>query len=176
MKLSFIAVTTDQQFRDLLIVRNECRDGLTHDKHEITLTEQAVWKYGCWPGEQQGDDVYTLKYYGPKTEWYEPYLLYDQDYPVGYGLLKWDGQKYWMTIGVAKGYRGNRLSKVLTEFITTMGEREGQEVWLDCMEDNPAYNSYVRAGYKDVDVVVMDTTNFHKMKHENSSNSSNLHV
>src|SRR5258708_5504784 len=136
MKLSFIAVTTVQQFRDLLIVRNECRDGLTHDKREITLAEQLKWSRRCWSNQVSPKDPVS----------YEPYLLYDYEYPVGYGLLKWDGGRYWMTIGVARDYRGMGLSKVLIGLITTMASRNGREVWLDCMEDNLAYKNYVKAG------------------------------
>ena len=159
MKLSFVAVTTDQQFRDLLIVRNECRDGLTHDKREITLGEQEQWKERCW-GWETGN-----------AGWYEPYLLYDDGTPVGYGLLKWDGEKYWMTIGVAKDRRKQGLSWLLTNFITEMGHRDGKEVWLDVLEDNPALSSYIKAGYEFTGVPVMDGYNtLYTMKHKREQN------
>lgn len=158
MRLSFTAVTTDQQFRDLLIVRNECRDGLTHHTQEITLREQAEWKKSCW-GEETGNNL-----------WYEPYLLYDNGTPAGYGLLKWDGEKYWMTIGVAKDYRRRGLSWLLTNFITEMGHREGKEVWLDVFESNPALSSYIKAGYEFVSVAADGYSVVHTMKHKREQN------
>lgn len=157
MRLSFVAVKTPQQFRDLLIIRNECRDGLTHYKREITLQEQVEWSKKCWPGED-------------KEEWYEPYLLYDDEWPIAYGLLKWDGEKYWMTIGVAKDNRNKGLSWVLTNLITEMGHREGKEVWLDVMEDNPALSSYIKAGYEFVTSAMDGYNTLLVMKHKREQN------
>lgn len=143
MRLSWIAVTTDEQFRDLLHVRNECRDFLTHDRHEITLEEQKEFSKSCW-----------LK----TGLWYEPYLLYNEGWPIGYGLLKWDGSKYWMSIGLVKSYRGKGLSRLLINYITEMGHREGSEVWLDVSKDNVvAWNGYLKAGYE----IVEEDTNKH---------------
>lgn len=156
MRLSFAAVNTPQQFRDLLIIRNECRDGLTHAKHEITLQEQEEWKSQCWDT--------------PHGLYYEPYLLYDVDRPIGYGLLKWDGAKYWMTIGVAKDYRRKGLSWLLTNLITEMGHREGAEVWLDVMEDNPALSSYIKAGYEFQSSAMDGYNTLHVMKHNREQN------
>jgi|ERR1700694_1180276 len=145
MKLSFTAVVSDQQFRDLLHVRNECREGLTHDTHELTLQDQKAWKAMCWMASDEGIDHNV-------SRWYEPYLLYDKDWPVGYGLLKWDGTKYWMTIGLVKEYRGKGLSRLLIHYITEMGHREGKEVWLDVLNSNTrAYEGYLKAGYKIVE-------------------------
>ena len=136
MRLSFLAVVSDQQFRDLLHVRNECRGGLTHDTHELTLQDQKSFKDRCWRSSDMGQTLY------------EPYLLYDQEWPIGYGLLKWDGQRYWMTIGLVKQYRGRGLSRLLIRYITEMGHREGAEVWLDVDPENKiAYNGYLKAGY-----------------------------
>jgi len=85
---------------------------------------------------------------------YEPYLLMDGDWPIGYGLLKWDGQKYWMSVGLVKAYRGKKLARLLIYYITEMGHREGYEVWLDVSKDNVvAWNSYLKAGYE---IVVED--------------------
>jgi GNAT superfamily N-acetyltransferase len=147
MRLSFVAATTDQHFRDLLIVRNECRDGLTHDTKEITLEQQQAWKSKCWPETSLAG------------LWYEPYLLYDEEWPIGYGLLKWDGAKYWMTAGLAKAYRGKGLSQLLITFITEMGYKNGKTpVWLDAKDDNPGMFGYIRTGYEfpEVWIDVMD--------------------
>lgn len=138
MRLSFVAVVSDQQFRDLVIVRNECREGLTHDTHELTLQDQKVFRERCWREN-------TLSEF---QHHYEPYLLYDEQWPIGYGLLKWDGERYWMTIGLVGEYRGRKLSRLLINYITEMGHREGAEVWLDVDPENKiAYNGYLKAGY-----------------------------
>lgn len=157
MRLSFVAVVTDPQFRDLLHVRNECRDGLTHDTSELTLQDQKKFRANCWfenvwwqlsphPTEivQLGE--------GSGVVFYEPYLLYNYEWPIGYGLLKYANKKYWMTIGLVKEYRGKGLSRLLIHYITEMGHREGHEVWLDVLNENRrAYEGYLKAGYKIVE-------------------------
>lgn len=136
MRLSFVAVTEDQQFRDLLHIRNESREGLTHDTNELTLQDQKKFKELCWP------------YIG--GNYYEPYLLYDDEWPIGYGLLKWDGSKYWMTAGLVKEHRGKGLSRVLINFITEMAYREKRniQVWLDANDTSPGMFGYIREGYE----------------------------
>lgn len=169
MRLSFVAVTQDQQFRDLLHVRNECRDGLTHDTHELTLENQKVWRTRCWVVGEDWTTALTSSYVSSwEREWYEPYLLMDEDWPIGYGLLKWDGDKYWMTIGLVAAYRGKGLSRLLIHYITEMGHRDGAEVWLDVLNENrKAYEGYLKAGYKIVerDAEKHDRIDITVMKH-----------
>lgn len=153
MRLSFTPVTKPQEFRDLLIVRNECREGMTHQFHEITLLEQKKFMNKCWfdniPWSMTPHPRSITELY-PGTPWvfYEPYLLYNYDWPVGFAMLKFEAGKYWMTIGVAKDWRGKGLSHLLTDFITAMGHREGLEVWLDCHIENFAYSVYLKHGYE----------------------------
>ena len=145
MRLSFVPVTEPEEFRDLLIVRNECRDSLTHDTRELDLEDQKMFIKLCWLRQPPIDEVSLFRTDGID---YEPYLLYDDDWPIAYGLLKWDGQKYWMTVGIVKGYRNRGLSRLLVNYITEMGHRDGSEVWLDVHEDNAiARGRYERAGY-----------------------------
>lgn len=152
MRLSWISVTEPEEFRDLLIVRNECRDSLTHDTHELDLEDQKKFIDLCW----LGDNPAAL--YRTDGVFYEPYLLYDDGWPIAYGLLKWDGEKYWMTVGIAKGYRSLGLSRLLVNFITETGHREGAEVWLDVHKDNAiAKGRYERSGY----IVVEESSQKH---------------
>lgn len=162
MSISFEAVITDHQFRDLLIVRNECRDGLTHDKREISLEEQAGWQDQCWDWAGDG------------RNFYEPYLLCEnrrgQQWPVAYGMLKWDGEKYWMTVGVAKDYRRKGLGKLVTNLITEIGHRDGAEVWLDVMDDNPMLPTYIKAGYEFRETIMYGDNELHIMQHKREQN------
>lgn len=168
MRLSFISVTTDQQFRDLLHIRNECRDGLTHDTHELTLQDQKGFINRCWEYETVESLDTAPPFQVKQGIWYEPYLLMDDHWPIGYGLLKWDGEKYWMTIGLTKEYRGKGLSRLLIYYITEMGHREGKEVWLDVLNENrKAFEGYLKAGYKIVerDANKHERTDITVMKH-----------
>jgi GNAT superfamily N-acetyltransferase len=159
MRLSFIAVTTDEQFMQLLIVRNESREGLTHDINELTLQDQKTWKRQCWPMLYE-HGVMKRKF------WYEPYLLYDDGWPVGYGLLKWDGTRYWMTAGLVKEHRGKGLSRFLISYITEMGHRDGKEVWIDVLDNNLALFGDIRVGYEFVEEnAEKHDVQLHVMKH-----------
>jgi GNAT superfamily N-acetyltransferase len=152
MRLSFVRVSTWNQAEILREVRNSCRSGMTHDTHEITVEEQRkFWADELLEGEK-----------------YECYLLLDDHTPVGYGLLKWDKEldRYWMTAGVTPEYRGRKLSRLLINFITEMGHREGREVWIDVYDDNFALIGDIRNGFEFVQSDVQpDGKILHLMRH-----------
>lgn len=135
MRLSFVSVQDWGQALDLLRVRNACREGMTHDTGTITMEQQAQFFLKL----QKGDE-------------YEAYLLVDHERhvytAVGYGLLKWDGEKYWMTAGLTPSMRGRGLSRLIINFITEMGHREGRDVWIDVYDDNLALFGDIRTGYE----------------------------
>src|SRR6266571_7857275 len=152
MRLSFIRISSWQQAETLREVRNSCRDGMTHDTHEITPEEQLkFWADELLEGQR-----------------YECYLLLDDHAPAGYGLLKWDKElnRYWMTAGVAPEYRGRGLSRFLINYITEMGHREGREVWIDVYDDNLALIGDIRNGFEFVESNVQsDGRVLHLMRH-----------
>lgn len=156
MKLSFIRVETWFQALQLKDVRNECRTGMTHHQEYITDEEQEIFFNG---------QILTGKM--------ECYLLYNSEssevvkiVPIGFGLLRWEENKYWMTIGVINAYRRKHLSRLLTAFITALGHREGHEVWLDVFEGNLAISSYIKEGYQFAGSYIKDGKIVHIMKHE----------
>jgi hypothetical protein len=51
-----------------------------------------------------------------------------------------------------------------------MGHRDGQEVWLDVLEDNPALSSYIKAGYEFQSAVMDGYNTLHVMKHKREQN------
>lgn len=132
MRLSFVYVDSWWKAIDLMNVRNQCRQGMTHNTHEITTEQQ--WKFWC-------DEL------KPATT-YEAYLLLDGDTPIGYGLLKWDSERYWMTAGLTEAVRGKGLSRLIINFITEMGHRAGKEVMIDVYDDNAALFGDIRVGYE----------------------------
>jgi GNAT superfamily N-acetyltransferase len=132
VKLAFARVESWWEAKALMNVRNQCREGMTHDITEIT--EERQWKFWC-------DELKDGKTF-------EAYVLYDADEPIGYGLLKWDGERYWMTAGLTEAVRGKGLSRLIINFITEMGHREGREVWIDVYDDNLALFGDIRVGYQ----------------------------
>jgi hypothetical protein len=150
MELSFIRVRTYEQAMQLRNVRNECREGMTHDTSIITREQQ---------------DRFYFKELLPATT-YEAHMLLDGDQPIGYGLLKWDGDKYWMTAGLVEAVRGKGLSRLIINFITEMGHREGKEVWIDVYDDNLALFGDIRVGYQFVNSDDYGGKLLHLMRHE----------
>jgi hypothetical protein len=155
MKLSFVRVETWFQAFQLMGIRNECREGMTHHSDEITPEQQEkFWKERILTGLV------------------ECYLLYNSEYstdevvPIGFGLLRWEENKYWMTIGVARAYRGKHLSRLLTSLITAMGHREGAEVWLDVYDKNLAISSYIKEGYQFINSYIKGDRKVWVMRHE----------
>lgn len=135
--LSFIRVMEWREALELLRIRNECREGMTHNRGYITEKDQ--WQFFT-------DHLSPVTGDGK----YEAYLLETDIESVGYGLLKWDEElnRYWMTAGLANKYRGRGLSRFLINLITQWGNREGAEVWIDVWEDNLALIGDIKVGYE----------------------------
>ncbi len=149
MNLTIARVQTWHQAKELLGVRNACREGMTHNVEHITEAEQ--WHF--WENELLAPD--------PK---YHAYLFSDGASGFGYGMLKVDGDKVWMTFGMIPEYRRRRLSRPMIQIITQIGYTLGDEVWIDVWDDNFALRSDIREGYEFVESTVDDRT-LHVMKH-----------
>lgn len=137
LRLSFVRVHTWDQAVDLMAIRNECRQGMTHNQEIITVEQQLDF-YNVHLNPTTGDGIY------------ECYLLMHKNRPIGYGLLKWDQEldHYWMTAGLIKDFRGRGLSRFLIGYISEMGAREGSEVWIDVWENNLALIGDIKVGYR----------------------------
>lgn len=141
MKLSFIPCVTSQQFRDLLLLRNESRISLTHNQNELTMQDQKFFKDLCWSPQKV------------KATYYKPYLLYDGDWPIGYGLLKLsfeDGEYVcYVTAGLAKQRRDDGLSRLLITYITEMAYvgAPDMKVKADVYDNNNVLFTDIKIGY-----------------------------
>ena len=153
LKLSFERIDTWTDAQELMRIRNQCREGMTHDTSVITEKQQyEFYKDHLAPwGDQK----------------YEAYLLMTDEKAIGFGLLKWDEEKghYWMTAGLIKEYRGKGLSRLLINFITEMGHREGADVWIDVWEDNLALIGDIKVGYEVMDQKFINGKVLNIMKH-----------
>lgn len=150
MNLSFGRVHTWPQALQLMSVRNSCREGMTHDTHEITEAEQKRF----WMDQLVADEPH-----------YEAYLLTDGDTPIGYGLIKKDGKRGWMTAGLVPEVRGKRLSRILIALITQMGYTSCREIWIDVFGDNLALRGDIREGYEFVENNLFGGQMLYIMKH-----------
>lgn len=151
MKLSILRVQTWPQALDLMAVRNSCREGMTHDTHEISEAEQKRF----WMDQLVADDPA-----------YEAYLFVDGEKPMGYGLIKLDGKRAWMTYGIIPEYRGKRLSRIQIQMITQLGYLAAPEVWIDVWQDNFALRGDIREGYEFVENNLFNGRMLYIMKHK----------
>lgn len=150
MNLSFGRVHTWADALALLDVRNSCREGMTHSTEEIS--EQAQQRF--WMDQLVVDN--------PR---YEAYLLKDGTTPLGYGLIKRDGEVGWMTAGLVPAVRGGGLSRILIALITQMGYTSCKEIWIDVWDDNLALRGDIREGYEFVESNILNSRLLHVMKH-----------
>lgn len=150
MRLSFIRVRRWDEALDLLNVRNQCREGMTHTTDLITEEQQAkFFAHEIVPGHT-----------------FECYLLKDGAAVAGYGLLKRDGNKKWMTAGLAKPYRARHLSRLLISLITEIAYADPDtEVWIDVWDDNLALIGDIKVGYEFVRSEQIDGRTLHVMRH-----------
>lgn len=131
MRISFERVHTWTMALELLAIRNACREDMTHHTDYITSEQQFLfWEHELKSGRK-----------------YEAYLLRDHYQAIGFGMLKRNGDKVWMTIGLAQAQRGKRLSYLLTNLITAMGHRDGSDVWLDVKRGAFVEKVYEACGY-----------------------------
>jgi len=150
MKLSLVRVQTWGQALDLLKVRNACREGMTHTTEEITVAQQErFWREQLLPGHT-----------------FEAYVWYDARKPIGFGVIKKDGRKAWMTHGLVPEVRGRHLSRIGIQLITQMGYAVADEVWIDVWDWNHALRGDIREGYEFVESATQpDGQVLHVMKH-----------
>lgn len=132
MTVSFEAVTTWPQARELRALRNECREHMTGDTREISRERQR------W--------FFTEKIQPGKVR---AWLLRRGGLAAGYATLRPapDGAA-WMSCGLAAQARGQGLGHLLVDLVTATGLHEAGIVRLEVWQDNaPARRVYLKAGY-----------------------------
>ncbi len=98
-------------------IRNACRDGFSHDTHEISPIQQRTW----WQAHR-----------GRMRAW----LYADGDTFVGYGLLRQteDG-RWWSSVAVLPEHNGRGYGGTITADLV---RRSDEPVWATARLDNPA--------------------------------------
>lgn len=123
-------------------VRNECREFMTSNTSEIGKFEQFTW----W-----------LRV-GRSRDW-RIYLLWNNDQPVGYGILRRKGCQWWVTGGLVESSRGIGLGRFL--FSELLRLADSPTAYLEVRISNTkALNLYRSLGFrfinsKDEDTLVM---------------------
>lgn len=144
-----VPVRTLRQALRMRAVRNRVRQFLTHDQSQIGVVRQAGW---------------FLREYrtGLRAGSIEAWLVTTgRGRAVGYGIVRWDRGRWWVTGALVPEGRGVGLGRRLFEFLTLDALSRGRgEAWLDVLDGNGrARRLYESLGYREVErsagIVVM---------------------
>jgi len=113
----FIKAETIWDFLRVRTVRNECRRFLTNDTSNISVLRQVRF----WIDLKNKENI-------------EVYYVEVDGEVIGYGLIKVDGKKKWITGGVKAAYRGVGLGRELFQRLVYFSLP--YEVWLEVMDWN----------------------------------------
>lgn len=120
-------VATEPDVERLRIVRNACRWYMTRDREEITAEQQAHW----W--RQLDKEVVN------------PCLLWTSDEWIGYGLIRLEQHRAWLSGGLLPNWRGRGHGRCLFRELIQLA---ASECWLEVREDNlPAMTLYKSLGF-----------------------------
>lgn len=130
---------TDIDAEYMRLIRNECREFMTRETKRIPPWKQRIW----WKKLDR--------------KHYRPYLLEKNGLPVGYGLIRYEGNERWLSGGLSKDHRGKGWGSFLFSCLTNLA---GSNCWLEVRSDNtPAVRVYTSLGFVEVkrqgDIITM---------------------
>ena len=115
-------------------VRNECRSYMTRDQSRIGPIRQLIWFFLRYlPRMLRGEFLAWV------------YLAGGQ--PVGYGIIRKQGGRYWVTGGVKEAERGLGYGQKIFEDL--IRKNRGADTYLDVLGSNyRARALYAKLGFK----------------------------
>lgn len=123
-------------------VRNAVRANMTRDVRHIGVVRQLRWwwtRYRRWAREDA----------------FRAWLVWQAGRCVGYGIVRAEGSRWWVTGGLLPEARGKGLGQALFRFLTIEAAARSEalgdptEAWLEVLADNaPAVRLYERLGYR----------------------------
>lgn len=96
-------------------LRNAGREWMTNDTHEITPEEQQNWWSHINPTQVH-------------------LWLYDNENTVGFGMLRWEDNRWWLTLAVHPLWRGKGFGTSIYQHL----RQQTPEVWCRILENNIA--------------------------------------
>jgi ribosomal protein S18 acetylase RimI-like enzyme len=115
------------------IIRNECREYMTNNTGHINLFSQIRW----WRKIRNDPN-------------WMPYLLWEENVPVGYGIIRFKTGMHWITGGIITERRGQGLGRTLFAELTGMVTKSSA-AYLEVLASNQkARNLYESLGYRSI--------------------------
>lgn len=131
--MRFRRVDTLEDIENLRLIRNECREYMTHVTEEISQARQLLW----WQGVA-GDPKWRV------------WLVYVPGWeePIGFVLLrKIVRERWYVTLGLRTWMRGQGFGTMI--YAAMRRQAQGDEVWAVIREDNVAsVRAAEKAGYE----------------------------
>ena len=110
-------VESEDDVEWLRFIRNQCRAWMTNHRDWITPEQQMTW----W---QTRD-----------TEHVKAWLYRIGVQPIGFGLLRFDGHRWWATLGIRQRWRGEGHGKAIYRHLS---QQSPDEVWIEVLSNNGA--------------------------------------
>ena len=141
---------------EMMDIRNEVRQFMTHNTAEIMPEQQAEWYRETYlPAREKGE------LFG--------YLVKNEDQTIGYGLISKRDGRWWVSGGLTEAARGQGAGYFLFEQMTMMIHEDlrSEEAWLDVLNSNEAAKRlYEKLGYTAVMADDRLTVMVHRLEHE----------
>jgi ribosomal protein S18 acetylase RimI-like enzyme len=111
------------------MIRNECLEFMTRNQSRLTIERQIKW-FNERPLTTQ---LYTYQENGAH-------------YPIGYGLIRLEDEKWLVSGGLAEGWRGKGLGGDIFRHLASLRK----ETWLEVLISNErAVKVYKKLGYEE---------------------------
>ena len=147
---------------DMMDIRNEVREFMTHNTAEILPAQQAEWYRETYlPARERGE------LFG--------YLVKNEDQTIGYGLISKRDGRWWVSGGLKEEARGQGAGYFLFEQMTLMIHEDlrSEEAWLDVLNSNEgARRLYEKLGYTAVMADERLTVMVHRLEHEEAESKA----
>lgn len=120
--------TTEWDAEVVRIIRNTGRQWMTRDTREIGYGDQQAW----WARR----DPVTCRIW----------IASIAETDIGYGLLRFDHDRWWCSLAVLPRYQGNGYGRDLYQYLALSTD---QDVWAEILADNtPSIKACLNAGYQ----------------------------
>lgn len=133
-----VRVQTLEQAEAVRQIRNLCREFMTHDQAIINPEQQVKWFESI-----QGSEMILPFLFCPPLA----------GIGIGYGLVRFDTERWWISGGLLPSWRGKGLGTVLFGELADYVNDMNETCWLDVFESNTvAVKTYHKLGFVDDEV------------------------
>lgn len=140
-------VKTQTEALAVALIRNECRQWMTHNSKELTVGAQ-------------------LSFFANMPSGLRLFAVFKGRTPIGYAVIRTEKEKAWLTGGLAEPFRGNGFGKQLFARLLELCAMAKKRPWLSVLRSNSrAIHLYQSLGF----TTVRTTKRLLVMKHDTAA-------